>query len=113
MALTVISNKDGRITIPSEVRTALHIEGEAHWTAEIVDGALLLRPAVVIPREDAWAYTPDHAAQVRRAREDARAGRTIHVSGQDLARIADLPDEDMDVELERLRRGAASGPGSA
>src|SRR5712692_3882073 len=111
MTLTVTSNKDGRITIPSEVRAALHIEGETHWTAEIVDGALVLRPAVLVPREDAWAYTPEHAAQVQRAREDVRAGRTISVDSSDLARIADLPDQDMDAELERLRRLAASGPG--
>lgn len=38
MALPVTSKKEGRITIPAELRAALHIEGETHWTAEIVDG---------------------------------------------------------------------------
>jgi bifunctional DNA-binding transcriptional regulator/antitoxin component of YhaV-PrlF toxin-antitoxin module len=113
MALTVTSNKDGRITIPAEVRAALRIEGETHWTAEVVDGALVLRPAVVVPREDAWAHTPEHMAQVRRAQDDVRAGRSIAVHGEELERIADLPDEELDAELERLRRAAASGAGRA
>lgn len=111
--LTVISNKEGRVTIPAEARMALHIEGEMHWTVEIVDGALILRPAVVIPRDDAWAYTPEHAAMVERARADGRAGREIAVSGEDVRRLVDLPDDDMAAEIERLRRTAAQGGGDA
>ena len=109
MALTITSNKDGRLTIPAEVRAALHIEGEAHWTAEIVDGALVLRPAIVIPREDAWAYTPEHMAKVARARADARAGRAVDVSAEELQQLAELPDEALAEEIERLRTTAAQG----
>lgn len=50
--------------------------GEAHFEAEIRDGELLLRPAVLVPREDAWAYTPEHRALLARARADAAQGRT-------------------------------------
>lgn len=109
MALTAVSNKDGRITIPAEVRSALHIEGETHWTVEVADGAVILRPAMVIPRDDAWAYTPEHAAMVERAHEDARAGHEIAVSGAELSRIADLPDDEMAAEIGRLRDAAARG----
>lgn len=109
MALTVVSNKEGRITIPAEVRVALHIEGETHWTVEIVDGAVLLRPAVVIPRDDAWAYTTEHAEVVARARDNDRTGQTVSVSGDELGRIADLPDDEMAAEIERLRQVARQG----
>jgi bifunctional DNA-binding transcriptional regulator/antitoxin component of YhaV-PrlF toxin-antitoxin module len=76
MALHVVSNKQGRLTIPAEARAALSVEGETHWTIEIADGALILRPAVVIPREDAWLYTPEEREKREQAREQARAGRS-------------------------------------
>ncbi len=106
MALTVISNKEGRVTIPAEVRAALRIEGETHWTVEIADGAVVMRPAVVVPREDAWAYTPEHVTKVQRAREDVRAGREVAVGADELRRIAALPDDDMSDEIDRLRAAA-------
>jgi len=49
------------------------------------DGALVLRPAVVIPREDAWAYTPEHLKKVERARQEA-VGRRL--TEADLDRLA-------------------------
>lgn len=107
MAITVVSNKEGRVTIPAEARAALHIEGETHWTIEIVDGALVMRPAVVVPREDAWAYTPEHTDKVERARADARAGREVAVSAAELGRIAGLPDDEMAAAIERLRYATA------
>lgn len=105
----VISNKDGRLTIPIEARTALRIEGETPWTVEVVDGALVLRPATVVPREDSWAYTAEHVVMTRRAQEDARAGRVVATTGQEIERIAALSDEQMVEEIERLRRVAERG----
>jgi len=90
-------------------RAALRIEGETHWTVEIADGAVVMRPAVV-PREDAWAYTPEHAAKVERAREDVRAGREVAVGADELRRIADLSDDDMSAEIDRLRVAASCVP---
>lgn len=106
MALTVVSNKEGRVTIPAEARAALHVEGETYWTVDVVDGALVMRPAVVIPREDTWAYTPEHAAKVQRAREDVRAGREVAVSAAELSRIVDLPDDEMAVAIDHLHHSA-------
>jgi bifunctional DNA-binding transcriptional regulator/antitoxin component of YhaV-PrlF toxin-antitoxin module len=76
MALHAVSNKQGRLTIPAEARAALNVEGETHWTIEVADGALVLRPAVVIPREDAWLYTSEERAKREQAREQARTGRS-------------------------------------
>ncbi len=72
---TIVSmNKQGRLTVPAAARQALRVEGEAQFEMEIIDDALILRPAIVIPREDAWAYTPEHLAAVREAREQAAQG---------------------------------------
>lgn len=109
MTQTVISNREGRLTIPADVRAALHIEGETYWTVEVVGGAVVLRPAVVLPREDAWAHTPAHTSKVKRAREDAHAGREVGVSGAELGRIASLPHDEMAAEIERLRHAAEQG----
>lgn len=83
----VESNERGRLTIPAQAREALHVEGKAHWQVEVTEEGLLLRPALVIPREDAWAYTPEHLALVESAREDERAGRISQF------RLADLEAE--------------------
>ncbi|MGH2389225.1 MAG: hypothetical protein ACRDIE_13555 [Chloroflexota bacterium] len=109
MALTVISNKEGRLTIPAEARAALRIEGETHWTVDIEEGALVLRPAVVVPREDAWAATADHAAKVRRARADGQQGRIVTVRSEDLERIAALPDDEMARAIKQWHTEAARG----
>ena len=109
MALTVTSNKEGRLTIPAEVRAALRIEGETHWTLDIEEGALVLRPAVVVPREDAWAATADHGAKVRRARADGQHGRIVSVKSADLERIAALPDDELGETIAHWRAEAARG----
>jgi bifunctional DNA-binding transcriptional regulator/antitoxin component of YhaV-PrlF toxin-antitoxin module len=74
LTVTIISDKDGRLTIPAEVRAAPRIEGKAPWAAEAIDGALVLRPAIVEPREDAWAYTPEHAVEMEELRRSASQG---------------------------------------
>jgi bifunctional DNA-binding transcriptional regulator/antitoxin component of YhaV-PrlF toxin-antitoxin module len=75
MVADIVSNEKGRLTIPAEVRAALHVEGVTHWTAEVVDGALVLRPAVLVPRDDAFLYSAAERARREESREQARAGR--------------------------------------
>lgn len=88
---TVISmNAQGRLTVPAEARKALHVEGETPFELEVTEHEIILRPALVIPREDAWAYTPEHLEQVERADADARAGRTVRMTERELEQfIAD------------------------
>ena len=69
-AMLVAMNGEGRITVPAAARRQLGLEGEAQFQAEVRDGALVLRPAVVIPRDDAWAYAPDHLERIARARQE-------------------------------------------
>ncbi len=67
---TVVTMTDrGRITVPASVRKELHLEGETPFELETTGDHIVLRPALVIPREDAWAYTPEESAAIERARQ--------------------------------------------
>jgi bifunctional DNA-binding transcriptional regulator/antitoxin component of YhaV-PrlF toxin-antitoxin module len=62
---TIVSMDDrGRLTVPIAAREALQIDGATQFELEITETALILRPSIVVPREDAWAYTPDHMRRV-------------------------------------------------
>lgn len=80
-------NAQGRVTLPVGARRALQLEAGVDFEVEVVDGRLVLTPAVLVPRADAWAYTPEHLAQVERAREDAREGRVYRLGRNDLERL--------------------------
>ncbi len=85
MVAEITSNEEGRLIIPADVRAALRVEGAARWIAEVVDGALVLRPAAPVPPEDAFLYTPEERAKRAQARAQARAGRAYrNVRPEDL-----------------------------
>jgi bifunctional DNA-binding transcriptional regulator/antitoxin component of YhaV-PrlF toxin-antitoxin module len=88
-ATAVVMNSQGRITVPVEARRELGLRGEAHFEAEVRDGELRLRPAVFVPRDDVWAYTPEHRALLARARADAAGGRTRELGEDELRELAD------------------------
>ncbi len=93
MMLTVESNEQGRLVIPAEVRAALNVTGKAHWQLEVQDGAIILKPATVIPREDAWAYRPDHLARLQEAITQAQEGQILELSPAQLEKLTDRPHE--------------------
>ncbi len=88
---TVSINGDGRLTLPIESRRALGIDGETELEIEIDPerDALLLRPVIVLRREDAWAYTPGHRAMLARAHADSREGRVRTLTEDELAALGD------------------------
>lgn len=76
MARTLVAvNAQGRVTLPADVRRRLHLSDGSQLEVAIEQDRVTLRPAKVIPAEDAWAYTPENLAGIRRALEDIRAGR--------------------------------------
>jgi antitoxin PrlF len=90
---TAISmNAQGRLTVPADARKALGLDGEAQFQAEIREGGLLLRPAVLVPREDVWAYTPEHRALLAKAREDSASGRVRDLGENDLSELAEVEE---------------------
>jgi AbrB family looped-hinge helix DNA binding protein len=83
---TVTMSPNGRLTLPAEVRHKLGLAGETEFDVEVTDhGSVTLRPVVVLPRDDAWAYTAEHLARIAKALDDVREGRVRQLSDADLA----------------------------
>lgn len=80
-------NATGRVTIPAGLRNELGVLGEGDFAIEVENGAVVLRPVVVLPREDAWAYTAAHRSLLEQAHADSREGRVREVSEEDLAQL--------------------------
>ena len=80
-------SESGRLTLPIEVRRRLGLEGESEVEVEVEGEAIVLRPAVVLRREDAWAYTPDHRALLSRAHADSREGRIQQLTEEELRAV--------------------------
>jgi bifunctional DNA-binding transcriptional regulator/antitoxin component of YhaV-PrlF toxin-antitoxin module len=85
-------NAQGRLTVPADARRALGLIGEAQFQVEIRDEGLLLRPAVLVPREDAWAYTSEHRIQLARARDDSARNRVRQLNEDELRDLADVEE---------------------
>lgn len=94
MRATVSMNSQGRMTLPADVRRALGIEGEATLLVETEGDRVILRRGAVVPAEDAWAYTPEHRALLKRALDDAAAGRILWLSPDELAERAGVDVEE-------------------
>jgi AbrB family looped-hinge helix DNA binding protein len=88
MKTIITMNEQGRLTVPAAAREALHLEGASHLELEVTEDALILRPTVVVPRDDSWAYEPDHIRRVNRAREEYRQRGGQPRTEADLERLA-------------------------
>lgn len=98
---TIVTMTDrGRITLPANVRKELHIEGETPFELETSGEEIILRPAVLVPREDAWAYTPEHRAAVERA---LKSPIVPNVSEDDLVAIIEA-DDPQEAARDLIRR---------
>lgn len=86
MTARITMSKTGRITLPAEVRRAMDLDGEAEFLVEeLGEGqGVILRPVVLMLREDAWAYTTEHRERLRAAHEDSREGRVRRVTEEQL-----------------------------
>lgn len=78
---------EGRVTIPASARRELGVEGEAQFEVDVQRETIVLRPAVVMTREDAWAYTPEHRRLLTKAHRDSREGRVRRLTEGQLARV--------------------------
>jgi AbrB family looped-hinge helix DNA binding protein len=75
-----------QLTLPEEIRRALHIgEGDEVEFAVHDDGTITVRGYVSIPTDQAWFFTPQWLAGEREADEEIAAGRgTAHESADDM-----------------------------
>lgn len=85
--------KTGRLTLPAEIRKEMGLTEESTFDVEAdpANDVIHLRPRVVVPREDAWAYTPQMKSIMARYRADVAAGtlRVYKLSEDDLKKLAD------------------------
>ena len=88
--------KTGRLTLPAEIRREMGLTDESTFDVEAdpANDIIHLRPRVTIPREDAWAYTPEMRQIVARYRAEVAAGtlREYSLSEEDLKKIAEKLD---------------------
>jgi AbrB family looped-hinge helix DNA binding protein len=86
--MIVPMKSDGRITIPAKARAQLGITSETQFEIEVKDSGLVLRPALVLRREDAWAYTTKHRALLEAAHADSKAGRVKTLTPSGLEKLS-------------------------
>ena len=87
----IVISESGRVTLPVEVRRCLGLKGgtELEVAIDEANDVIILRPAIDVPEEDRWAFTPDHRRLVAQARRDAQEGRVYQVTESELARLGE------------------------
>src|SRR5262249_34991948 len=65
----------GQITLPAEVRLQVGLREGDHVIVTVEDDRIILTPARLIPRDQAWFWTPEWQAGEREADADIAAGR--------------------------------------
>ncbi len=85
---TVALSESGRLTLPIEVRRKLGLERATQVEVELDGETIILRPAIVLRREDAWAYTPEHRGLLSRAHSDSSEGRVQQLTEAELKTLA-------------------------
>jgi AbrB family looped-hinge helix DNA binding protein len=83
---TLAVNAQGRITLPAETRRQLGLGDGAQLEMRVEDNEIRLRPARVVVAEDAWAYTPESLASIKRSLDDIAAGKVFELTTADLER---------------------------
>jgi antitoxin PrlF len=66
----------GQVTVPAAVREALDVHPGDELVFQIVDGVAVISAGHVVPKSQAWFWTPEWQAGEREASDDIAAGRT-------------------------------------
>lgn len=64
-----------QITLPARIRKDLRLREGDYLEAEVIDGAILLKPKELIDKDQAWFWTKEWQEGERKADEDIKAGR--------------------------------------
>jgi AbrB family looped-hinge helix DNA binding protein len=74
MTRTTLRQK-GQLTLPAEVRNALHVEEGDEIEFEVIDdGQVVMRGLKMIPADQAWFWTPEWQAGEREASQQIARG---------------------------------------
>lgn len=85
MSRTTLRRK-GQLTLPADVRAALHIDDGDEVEFEIVEpGVVIMRGLKMIPADQAWFWSESWQAGEREASTDVARGRTtVHKTAEDM-----------------------------
>jgi AbrB family looped-hinge helix DNA binding protein len=72
--ITQIREKS-QLTIPKEILNALNLKKGDHIEVGVENGSIVLKPVLVIPRDQAWFYTEEWQHGERKADADIKRGR--------------------------------------
>lgn len=88
---TIVKMSGGRLTLPAELRQVLGVAADQTFEVETSaeQDAFVLRPATVLRREDAWAYTCEHRALLAKAHADSAEGRVRHLTEAELTALGE------------------------
>lgn len=65
----------GQVTVPEDIRKALHLEEGSILQFELQQGRVSLVPLALVPQDQAWFWTPEHQKKEQEADEDLEKGR--------------------------------------
>jgi AbrB family looped-hinge helix DNA binding protein len=81
----------GQITIPDEIRRAVHLQEGDYLAVSLQGDTIVLEPKAVVSATQAWFWRKDWQAGEREASEDVTTGRTT-LYGSDDAFLESLDD---------------------
>ncbi|MDQ1644842.1 MAG: antitoxin PrlF [Cryptosporangiaceae bacterium] len=73
----------GVVTIPQQVREQLHLQEGDNLIVAVEDGRIVLTPATLLPRDQAWFWTPEWQAKEAEADAAQAAGDTRKFSNDE------------------------------
>lgn len=85
-----ILRQDHTLTIPSEVVDRMSLEEGDEFFVTEDEGRIVLTPALSIPADQAWFWSPQWQARIAEAEED-RGNSTVHETDEEF--LASLEDE--------------------
>jgi AbrB family looped-hinge helix DNA binding protein len=72
-----------QVTIPKDFVKELNLKEGDKLEVEIQDGRLIITPMVVVPKDQAWFYSPEWQAMEREVEQQIKAGQIHTVDNKD------------------------------
>ena len=70
-----------QVAIPRQVAKRLGLKVNDYLDVRVVDNNILLEPQMLVPKEQAYFYTPEWQRDEQKASEDIRKGRVTKTKG--------------------------------
>jgi AbrB family looped-hinge helix DNA binding protein len=86
-----VLRKKNIMTIPREIAERMHLEEGDEFIVTEEEGRIVLTPALSIPVDQAWFWTPEWQARIAEAEADRGAGDSVvhHTDDELLASLGD------------------------